>query len=283
LARTAPDQGELLDVPESEVERLRTQAAKFSAPELARVIALLLTAQTDMRWTTSPRLTLELALIRATLPEADAQPAALLSRIERLERIAGIGGAAAAGTSTAAGSSLPATPAETQTATSRDAQRGSGPPSAAVPAPKSRRGRAEEAAPPTAPQPKPTPVLGAGTSAIDVVAIRASWAQLVHHLRSQGKAVLPSFLEVATPAAFDGETLELVFPPDRTFGVAKVEEREGELREALQEMFGVAPHVRCVVRDSVVDVVAVEEDAPLSEEEALERIKAELGAQESES
>jgi DNA polymerase-3 subunit gamma/tau len=288
LARTAPDQGELLDVPESEVERLRTQAAKFSAPELARVIALLLTAQTDMRWTTSPRLTLELALIRATLPEADAQPAALLSRIERLERIAGIGGAGAgvagvAGTSTAGGSSRPATPAETQAARSTDAQRGSGPPSAAVPAPKSRRGRAEEAAPPTAPQPKPTPVLGAGTSAIDVVAIRASWAQLVHHLRSQGKAVLPSFLEVATPAAFDGETLELVFPPDRTFGVAKVEEREGELREALQEMFGVAPHVRCVVRDSVVDVVAVEEDAPLSEEEALERIKAELGAQESES
>jgi hypothetical protein len=95
--------------------------------------------------------------------------------------------------------------------------------------------------------------------------------------------VLPSFLEVATPAAFDGETLELVFPPDRTFGVAKVEEREGELRAALQEMFGVAPHVRCVVRDSVMDVVAIEEDAPLSEEEALERIKAELGAQESES
>jgi DNA polymerase III subunit gamma/tau len=281
LARTAPDQGELLDVPESEVERLRTQAAKFSAPELARVIALLLTAQTDMRWTTSPRLTLELALIRATLPEADAQPAALLSRIERLERIAGIGGAGAgvagvAGTATAGGSSPPATPAaETQAAASPDTQRRSAPPPAAVPAPKSRRG-------PTAPQPKSTPVLGAGTSAIDVVAIRASWAQLVHHLRSQGKAVLPSFLEVATPAAFDGETLELVFPPDRTFGVAKVEEREGELRGALQEMFGVAPHVRCVVRDSVVDVVAIEEDAPLSEEEALERIKAELGAQESE-
>jgi hypothetical protein len=33
----------------------------------------------------------------------------------------------------------------------------------------------------------------------------------------------------------------------------------------------------------VVDVAGVEEDAPLSEEEALERIKAELGAQESES
>jgi DNA polymerase-3 subunit gamma/tau len=299
LARTAPDQGELLDVPESEVERLRTQAAKFSAPELARVIALLLTAQADMRWTTSPRLTFELALIRSTLPETDAQPAALLSRIERLERIAGIGGA---GAGAAGGSSRLDAQAEPQAASAAGPQRGSGPPS--TPAPASRRTKSgtdgaatkasakaegsdassEESRGAASPAtPPPAPVLGAGTSAIDVVAIRASWAQLVHHLRSQGKAVLPSFLEVATPAAFDGETLELVFPPDRTFGVAKVEEREGELRGALQEMFGVAPHVRCVVRDSVVDVVAVEEDAPLSEEEALERIKAELGAQESES
>src|SRR5439155_1388506 len=83
----------------------------------------------------------------------------------------------------------------------------------------------------------PSPGLGAGTSAIDVTAIRAAWGTLIQHLRSGGKAVLPSFLEVATAAAFDGEVLELVFPPDRTFGVAKVEEREAELRAALQELF----------------------------------------------
>ena len=36
-----------------------------------------LAAQTDMRWTTSPRLTLELALVRAAIPEADPNPAGL--------------------------------------------------------------------------------------------------------------------------------------------------------------------------------------------------------------
>jgi hypothetical protein len=45
--------------------------------------ALLIAAQTDMRWTTSPRLTLELALVRACIPEADPHPAGLASRIER--------------------------------------------------------------------------------------------------------------------------------------------------------------------------------------------------------
>jgi DNA polymerase-3 subunit gamma/tau len=274
LARTAPAEGELLDVPESEIDRLRAQAAKFSAPELARVISLLLTAQTDMRWTTSPRLTLELALIRATLPETDTQPAALLSRIERLERIAGVSGEGAA-VAPAKEAGPRQRPPEPQS------EKREAPPGPERSQASSEDGRG--AARPTSPPAPAKPVLGAGTSAIDVTAIRASWAQLVHHLRAQGKAVLPSFLEVATPAAFDGETLELVFPPDRTFGVAKVEEREGELRGALQEMFGVAPKVRCVVRDPVVDVAAVEEDAPLSEDEALERIKAELGAQESES
>ena len=72
------------------VERLTVQAAKYTAGELGRAIALLIDAQTDMRWTTSPRLSLELALIRATIPETDATPETLVSRLERLERVAGI-------------------------------------------------------------------------------------------------------------------------------------------------------------------------------------------------
>ena len=77
LTRTAPGQGDLLDVTPDEYERLRTQAAKFSPAELSRVISLLLEAQADMRWTTSPRLSLELALIRATMPETDSEPQGL--------------------------------------------------------------------------------------------------------------------------------------------------------------------------------------------------------------
>src|SRR3954452_23548437 len=90
LVKTAPGQPDLLDVTGDEFERLSTQAGKFQGPELARVISLLLAAQTDMRWTTSPRLSLELALIRSTIPEADERPEALVSRLERLERISGM-------------------------------------------------------------------------------------------------------------------------------------------------------------------------------------------------
>jgi hypothetical protein len=89
---------------------------------------------------------------------------------------------------------------------------------------------------------------------VDVAMIRTNWATVIQHLRGAGKAVLPSFLEIATPAAFDGATLELVFPPDRRFGVTKVEEREDELRATLQELFGVAPAIKCVVREPVAGV-----------------------------
>src|SRR5438309_12002528 len=65
LVKTAPGQEDLLDLAADAYEDLRVQAEKFSAGELARILALLLAAQNDMRWTTSPRLSLELALIRA--------------------------------------------------------------------------------------------------------------------------------------------------------------------------------------------------------------------------
>ena len=68
LVKTAPGQEDLLDIPSDAYEGLRIQAEKFSASELARIIELLLAAQNDMRWTTSPRLSLELALVRATHP-----------------------------------------------------------------------------------------------------------------------------------------------------------------------------------------------------------------------
>ncbi|MGH2661033.1 MAG: DNA polymerase III subunit gamma/tau [Actinomycetota bacterium] len=266
LAKTAPGQGDLLDVSQDEADRLLAQAAKFSPAELARVITLLLVAQTDMRWTTSPRLTLELAWVRATIPETDAQPHALISRVERLERVAGIapgGSGRGEGAGEARGRKRPPAPRADEKELTREA--GGSPASSA-------EGRGAPA-----PPVPPKPVLGAGTSAIDVSAIRGSWGTLVQHLRSSGRAVLPSFLEVATPAAFDGETLELVFPPDRTFGVAKVVEREQELRAALQDLFGIAPRIRCVVREAVVG--AVDEDPPLPEEEALARLRAELGAE----
>jgi DNA polymerase III subunit gamma/tau len=298
LVKTAPGQHDLLDATDEEAERLTAQAAKLSAAELGRVIALLIDAQTDMRWTTSPRLSLELALIRATIPETDAAPEALVSRLERLERVAGItggGGSQSPAPATAAPPDASATtvgPGGSGTGDVADSAPPAVEPEGRRPSKRTAASGAEEAA--SGPDPSGTeagpaeagtaaksasgPVLGAGTSAVDVSMLRSNWPTVISHLRSSGKAVLPSFLEIATPAAFDGTTLELVFPPERPYGVQKVLEREGELRQALQDLFGIAPAISCVIREPVAGPAEPVEDEPLSEEEALARLAAELGA-----
>ena len=140
LVKTAPGQHDLLDATDEEAERLTAQAAKYSAAELGRVIALLIAAQTDMRWTTSPRLSLELALIRATIPETDAAPEALVSRLERLERVAGIqpggggSGDAVSGSYSPPRSRSAAAPAEAGGGSQSPATATPAPPAAATPA-----------------------------------------------------------------------------------------------------------------------------------------------------
>ena len=258
LVQTAPGQPELLDVAADEYEHLRAQAAKFSSAELARVIELLLAAQNDMRWTTSPRLSLELALIRATMPETDPAPAGLLARIERLERLANV-----------------------------DAE---GPPAPAPTVKKAGRTKASEA-PERAPQASEpeAPVAAAAPEAeapqapdagnVDVAMLRRSWPTLLDHLQTMRQPILKALLESATVASFDGTALELAFPPDKKFGVSKVIDRGDELREALGSLFGIRPELRCVVREAGADVVVVEEEEVPDEAEALRRVQEMRGAQ----
>jgi DNA polymerase-3 subunit gamma/tau len=276
LVQTAPDQEDLLDVSADAYSALRAQADKFTPAELSRVLDLLLAAQNDMRWTTSPRLTLELALVRACSPETDPTPAGLIGRLERLERLANV----------APGAEVPAAePARPEAA------------AAASPTPAKREKRSPEAdtvAVVEAPEPVieivdagaqlPVPQ-AADASTVDVAMLRRSWGAVVQHLGQRKQAVLRALMESATPTAFDGETLEIAFPPTFKNTVRQVETREDAFQEVLQELFGISPAISCVVRESrtgddVANVDAVEEDdAPTDDAEALRRVQEMLGAE----
>ena len=287
LVRAAPGQEDLLDVTTDEYERLRAQAAKFSPAELTRILALLLQAQSDMRWTTSPRLSLELALVRAAIPEADPEPQGLLARIERLERLAGLDPGRTAGTAGSPGAASSGGTAGSPGASSAEApvEGASDEAAPAGPAPP-RRARAAETGGPASAAADPSPEgvraeegpRAPDASGVDVAMLRRSWPSVLEHLHERRQVILRALLESATVAAFDGETIELAFPPDRRFGVRKVEERAEELRRALRDLFGISPEVRCVVRSKVAAEVLDEEEPPPSEEEALRRLQEELGA-----
>ncbi|MEP6973619.1 MAG: DNA polymerase III subunit gamma/tau [Actinomycetota bacterium] len=269
LVQTAPGQEDLLDIPADAYSGLRAQADKFTPAELSRVLALLLAAQTDMRWTTSPRLTLELALVRACSPETDPTPAGVVGRLERLERLANV----------VPGSGSPPLAQPVVEVVTQVPE-----PAAAEPEP-----AAEPAAPvvvPDVPAGTQLPVPHAADAAsVDVAMLRRSWGSLIQHLGQSNQPVLRALMESVTPSAFDGTTLELAFPPTFKNTVRQVESRDDALRQALQELFGITPAIVCVVResrggDTAVHVEAVEEDeVPADDAEALRRVQEMLGAQ----
>jgi hypothetical protein len=110
--------------------------------------------------------------------------------------------------------------------------------------------------------------------------LRRSWPTVVERLRTARQMILSASLESVTPIAFDGTTLELAFPPGREYAVAKVQGREADLKTVLQELFGISPAIRCIVREPAAGSSPqdIEEEPPLSEEAALARLQAELDA-----
>ena len=93
--------------------------------------------------------------------------------------------------------------------------------------------------------------------------------------------ILHANLASATPASYDGTTLELAFPPGKAFAVKKVQSKEEELRVAFTHVFGTSPAIRCVARDEVAGAPVIEDadDVPASKEEALARLRAQLGGE----
>ena len=89
LAIQAPS---LVLLPGITVEKLAESARHMTLPSLVRAMETVGQALVDMRDSVDPRVTLEVALIRLATPAVDASPAAMLERIERLERALGESG-----------------------------------------------------------------------------------------------------------------------------------------------------------------------------------------------
>ncbi len=142
LATRAPSLVLLSEAATAEVE---SQARDLGPAALVRSMDLIGQALIDMRDSADPRTTLEVALVRLAAPEVDDSRAALIERIERLERaLAGgdlvttsataIGHAAAVSQPTAAADPSASTPQAPALAAGAVPPAGSVPPAAAAPA-----------------------------------------------------------------------------------------------------------------------------------------------------
>jgi DNA polymerase III subunit gamma/tau len=152
--------------PPDRLEDLRRQSRALPPGETVRTIDLLVVAQSELREGSDPRLSLELALLKATRPAAGGRDL-LLARVERLES-ALAGGAPIQVPATAPG---PAAEARSAVAT---------PPPAAEPA--EPREPVTISVPESAAGPPPAPVTAPLAEPADLDALREAWPGVLNRL-----------------------------------------------------------------------------------------------------
>jgi DNA polymerase III subunit gamma/tau len=224
-------------------DRLAGQAERFSQGEILRAIDLLAAAVSAVKEGSEPRIQLEMALLKATQPQADLSLAALMFRIEQLE-------------ARLAGEPEPALPAETPVAPPRpSAQRATA--SAAV---------AVEAEPEQAPQ---------GLGALELDQLQAIWPAVADAVTEEN-GMLGAALGAARPLALEGDRLVVAFPPDAAFIKKKAEANRELVQRALRGLSGQAFRVAYELREAD----GGHGPAVLGEEELIERLRAEFAAEE---
>ena len=254
VIRIADEVVDSFTVTAADPERLRAQADSLSDLALARAIDVIAAALTAIREGDEPRMTVELALLRAARPQLDPSKEALMQRLERIEAMTeGAGGPAGGDPEEVAGSD------------SGEAVEDSG---AAGEAEATASGSVAEAVPAVA-------------EGVDLERVRDLWPAVVDQVRDSGSELLSTLLEAARPVAIDTEeaVIKVGFPAAAAFNKRKAEATEARDR--------FAEAVRTVVGQRLRPVfVLLEGDdgeqpgAAMSDDELFEAVKSAFDAEE---
>ena len=288
--------GEIPDhffVAEEQAERLSAQAARLDDVALLRTIDELSAAIAAVREGDDPRMTVELALLRATRPELDPSSAALAQRLERVERVLRGGTAPAA---------EPPPPGPENGGESPPADASPDPPDAADPGPSAAnpveaiaqgavataeqvRTRVEEVRAEVETRVEAT--AHAAGEAIDLERLAGLWPAIVDQVRHSGSEFLSAAFQAARPVAVDSErsTVEIGFPPSAAFNKRKAEAKENRERftEAVLTVVGARLSPSYVMLDEEPEAEPAAADRPtgeIDEHELIDRFKAEFDAEE---
>jgi DNA polymerase-3 subunit gamma/tau len=243
----AADRG-LIDAPEDQTERMADQSIRIGVATLTRYAEIVHTALLEMRGTTSSRLVLELLCARMLLPDASADAAALLQRVERLERRATASGEPALAKPAPIAAEptqpepkpakpksarpAPTNPAPTRPAptkpevTSRPEPAAAEPTAATLPPPAPESPATDE---PPAHEPKPA-------GALDSAALRRLWPEVLDVVKQTSRRTR-ALLDNAQITGVDGEKVIIAAPAALARMIAE-ESNTSLLRAALTQVLG---------------------------------------------
>jgi DNA polymerase III subunit gamma/tau len=235
-----------------QTDRLAAEADRISQAEILRAIDFLATAIAAVKDGSEPRIQLEMALLKATQPQADLSLQALMFRIDQLE--AALGGADAAAPAS------PPAPAPRERPAPKAA-------SAAAPA------SAAAAAPAAAPRAESSPQ---PVGSIELGQIVSLWPAVAEAVAEEN-GMLSAALSAATPTALDADRLTVAFPADAAFVKKKAEQGRDLVANAVRGLTGQPLTLAFELSD---DAVPAAGPATLDHDELIERLRAEFDAEE---
>jgi DNA polymerase-3 subunit gamma/tau len=249
LLKAAPDASGFLDVSDEDRSRMSDQSMRFAGGTLLRVLDLIGNAWAEMRNAPNHRLLLEVALVRCAAPETDPSAGGLLSRIERLERRAGL-----EETAPAAGAT-PTAPAQQVAPRERAA-----PPEQPVeePAPRDKEAPREE----EAPRQKTVPTASTEQVSSDQVGlnhIRDAWNATLGEVGARSKRVA-ALLNPSRPIRFDDDVLVIKVQSKFHAEEMTKESNRDLLGEALHAALGIRPPLGFADRDDADAIQETSED-----------------------
>jgi DNA polymerase-3 subunit gamma/tau len=216
----------LIDVPQDQLNHMADPAMRLGIATLTRCAEIVHTALIEMRGTTSPRLVLELLCARMLLPDASSDAAALLHRLERLER--------RITASADEGPGEPPTLGLQEPAPSGRATRAK--PTTRTPAKSSAAAKARSAAPAERPEgterPEPRPSAGA----LDAAALRRLWPEVLDVVKQSSRRTR-ALLDNAQITDVTGEQVSLSAPAALAKMISE-ESNTSALRAALTKVVG---------------------------------------------
>ena len=277
VVRTLDDVPDAIALAVADPERLRESASKFTDLALMRAIDAIAAALAAVREGDEPRMSLDLALLRAASPQLDPSREALAQRLEKVE--AALGSESGAGPAPGAHSDAQTQSVRTSEHTTPETDPA---PTLSEPVPTQPTAAGEDEKS-DEPDEAAGPVAQAVAAAegLDLERFIGMWPAVIDQVRQSGSEVLSQVLEVARPLAVDAEeaVLKVGFPSGASFNKRKAERPDARERftEAVKTIAGERLRPVFVLLEGDSDEAGPE---PMSEDEAIERFKSEFGAEE---
>ena len=253
----------LRELPDDQLERMRTQAANIGAANLSRCADIAAEGLTQMRGATAPRLILELICGRMLLPGGDNTEAGLLSRIERLERVENI--TTSPVTPPTPAKATPPTPEQKPDSTEKSSKEtvGGGDFKEAVPKSPSQAVSVEEEALPKS----PSQTVSSAPKSFDIAGLRRLWPDVIENVKKRRRLTWSLLSASAQIVAVDEKliTIGIVNAGARDSFVRS--ESEEILRQAFIEIVGIDRKIEVVV-DASIDVTSTPEARAVRKDEA---------------